>query len=510
MLKRILSFALAAIVLLSVLVGCKRDEVENVGDVTVSAATVDEDGNRYDANGYILSDLPTDELDYGGEVINVFTVKSQTYAMFIDEYSENLTFIQESIYNSNLKVEGMLGVEFNPIYTTYDESDRYEKIVVPVRNAHMAGTCDYDLVSFAMRQNGMIVCEGYFTDLLSIENSYIDFEKPWWPKSLTDVSLINNSLFFVGGDISTSYTYTLWGMFYNMNMFDQYHFDDPTKIVNDGKWTLEQFQKMSKEIYTDLDNIEGKSEGDMFGYAAVAYDLDAFYLGTGMKLIEQNNDGDVFMSEDLLSSKAESLVSGMAEFLQTQNAWCGKMNYTDQNRPDRPMFEENRALFHTDILEYGGIITQNATTEFKFGVLPYPKYDEDQDEYISSSRPGVNRTWGIPTGHSDERNLMLTAVLECMGSENYRTVTPAIFEICMKVRYSENEVVSSMYDVIRKNVVYDLGQVITYSVGTIVHQIPSAAMYGGTNFNRQMAFSIPQYNKKLEDVNKVIREIQGK
>ncbi len=507
MFKKIISLALACLMLVFALAACNNSDKDNEdgGGVTTSVANVDADGNRYDANGYIMSDLPVDELDYDQEVINVFTVETTTYAMFVEEYQDELSVVHESVYNSNLKVKDMLGVNFNPIYTTYNEQNRYEQIVQPVQNEFMAGTYDYDLVSFPMRQNGMIVCEGLFTDILGIEGSYIDFNKPWWPKSLTDVSLINNSLYFVGGDVSTSHVYTLWGVFYNMDMLEEEHLDDPTAFVNDGTWTLEKFMNMSKSIYIDLDTKTGESEGDKFGYAAVAYDLDAFYLGSGLSLIEQDAEGNVWMSEDLLTPKAEQLVSSMADFLKTQYAWCGRMNFNDQDRPDRPMFEEERALFHTDILEYGEIVTKNEVADFKFGVLPYPKYDENQEGYISSTRPGVNRTWGIPVGHSDERNLMLTAVLECMGSENYRTVTPAIFEICMKVRYSENEVISSMYDKIRENVVYDMGQVITYSVGTIVHQIPSAAMYGDANFSRQMTFSIPQYNKKLEAINETLK-----
>ena len=97
---------------------------------------------------------------------------------------------------------------------------------------------------------------------------------------------------------------------------------------------------------------------------------------------------------------------------------------------------------------------------------------------------------------------MLTAVLECLGSENYRRVTPAVFEICMKIRYSENETDSMMFDKIRENIVYDLGQII-YD-GTIIHQLPGHGMYNKQNWSRQTMIQVPMLNNSFKSINELL------
>ena len=57
------------------------------------------------------------------------------------------------------------------------------------------------------------------------------------------------------------------------------------------------------------------------------------------------------------------------------------------------------------------------------------------------------------------------AVLECMASEAYRTVTPALFETSFKYQYSKNPYDAELFEVIRDNVVFDIGRPFFDSIG---------------------------------------------
>ena len=58
--------------------------------------------------------------------------------------------------------------------------------------------------------------------------------------------------------------------------------------------------------------------------------------------------------------------------------------------------------------------------------------------------------------------------LEAMASENYRSVTPAVFEVAMKVRYTDDVQTSSMYDLLREGISFDIGRLYasTFQNGT--------------------------------------------
>jgi len=52
--------------------------------------------------------------------------------------------------------------------------------------------------------------------------------------------------------------------------------------------------------------------------------------------------------------------------------------------------------------------------------------------------------------------------MEALASESYRTLLPEYCEITLKTRYSHDDNVSRMYDLIGSSIVYDPGE--TYSI----------------------------------------------
>ncbi len=51
------------------------------------------------------------------------------------------------------------------------------------------------------------------------------------------------------------------------------------------------------------------------------------------------------------------------------------------------------------------------------------------------------------------------ALLEAVASETYRSVVPEYCEVTLKVRYSPDDNVSRMFDIVKDNIVYDPGEI---------------------------------------------------
>jgi len=103
-----------------------------------------------------------------------------------------------------------------------------------------------------------------------------------------------------------------------------------------------------------------------------------------------------------------------------------------------------------------------------YGILPFPKYDEAQAEYITLSRSQHNAfvmplTCDVPD--------MAGAVMEAIASEKYRTVMPAYFETAMKVKYSHDEDSSRMLDLIRESMTCQFEYIFSQSIGDPVLKI---------------------------------------
>ena len=91
-----------------------------------------------------------------------------------------------------------------------------------------------------------------------------------------------------------------------------------------------------------------------------------------------------------------------------------------------------------------------------FGIIPYPKLDEDQEEYMTLVHNG-STLFCVPVTIKSEKLEIIGAVLESLAYEAYKTVTPAYFEVALKSKYSRDDVSSQLLDVMYQSMYTDFG-----------------------------------------------------
>ena len=114
------------------------------------------------------------------------------------------------------------------------------------------------------------------------------------------------------------------------------------------------------------------------------------------------------------------------------------------------MFTNGRTFF---FLRGLNTIMDNSMREMKmdFGILPYPKYDEEQEEYISFIH-NSSAAVCVPVSADLERvNNEVSAVIEALASESYRRVYTAYYETALKVAYNRDDYSAQMIDIITGN-----------------------------------------------------------
>ena len=102
--------------------------------------------------------------------------------------------------------------------------------------------------------------------------------------------------------------------------------------------------------------------------------------------------------------------------------------------------------------------------ESGYGVIPYPKYDESQENYISLVHDSASLFFLPQTCSSMEESC---AVLEAMCAETYRTVMPAYYEVALKRQYARDDISAGMIDLIHDTSMTDFGYVYNYSIGSV-------------------------------------------
>ena len=115
------------------------------------------------------------------------------------------------------------------------------------------------------------------------------------------------------------------------------------------------------------------------------------------------------------------------------------------------MFTEDRALFMPHFLGSNEILRSMNTD---YGIIPFPKWNEEQPGYYSASQNSYS-IFGIPV--TCEKTDAVGATMEAMCAESYRTVTPAYYEIALKQKYARDEETAQMLDIIRDGIKFDFG-----------------------------------------------------
>lgn len=146
------------------------------------------------------------------------------------------------------------------------------------------------------------------------------------------------------------------------------------------------------------------------------------------------------------------------------------MHNTDDNYLAPDTIDERNTFMHGNTLF--GIHNLNFAkgnlrdVNFDYGILPMPKYDEAQSEYCTITGFPYS-LYSIPLDAPDAD--MSSAVLEAMASASYREVSPALFEVAMKVKYTTDDDSARMYDLIRETIMFDFGRVFTDNLDSLTY-----------------------------------------
>lgn len=453
----ILSAVLALVMSLTLFASCGDPETPP-DDTTAPVVVTDTEavsGANTDDNGYLLDDLP--ELNFGEEEIKILNWNSERVEFEIKEEQLNGSIVPEAIYNRNLNTEARMNVKL-VWHEEKGENANIGPFCQHVEQQYAAGNI-YDMIAAYTRTAGTLLTMGYYQDLNQIDESYLNLSQPWWPQRLIDTMQIGNGLYFVSGDISTNLLHFMYGIYYNKQMLTDLNLEDPVKFVDDHTWTIDKLIEMSKGVYIDSDTDGSASEGDTYGFCSIYYHLDAFYTGSGLRLLEQDPDKLLVVSDDFTSDKCITMCDKIATWMTSGDCYISS---SQTSRKYQVPFVNGKALFCQNRVymadQENGCKLHDVTWDY--GILPTPLYNLDQEEYITVVGNPFT-LWGIEKDHDAARVTMITAVMECLCSNGYRYTTPALFETNMKYRYTPDSTDGSMrmFDIIHDTIDFDLGRI---------------------------------------------------
>lgn len=443
--------------------GTEAQNPDNTGSdtaQTVSAAETEDTTPVYEADN-----LP-ESLDFGGTETHIFGWEgSSTVEFFVEEADGDI--VNDAIYLRNQTVEDRLNTVLTFTCIPGANPDR-ASWVKAVKQSTMAGDGTNDIVAGYSMCGASLAFDGMLVDLSGLD--YLDFSKPWWPASLIREATCGDRLYFCSGDISTNMIYYLYATYFNKTLARNYDTENFYTLVRNGQWTLDKMNEICADLYSDLNGDGKKDEADQFGYVTHTTWSDVHFFASGLRTTEIGSDGLPVLSAEFGGEKTQELLNRLIDMFDGSSMYLG-------NDYDvvRTQFLESRALLLTIEVMFASNYLRDSDIEY--GILPIPKYDEAQEDYYTvASFPYT--LYGIPVDAKDPA--MSAAVLECLASESYRTVSPALFETALKVKYAGDSDTSDMYDIIRSSVVFDIGRIFNDSMNSLTYSLFRSALSSGS------------------------------
>ena len=484
--KRLTAMLLAALLFLSAAACSNAPENSDPASEVPSA---DEAGTEAPAEAEdpmtsrlsIPDNLP--DVKFNGQEYRVLTTDSKEYQFRVEELTGEVT--NDVIFNRDKTVEE----RFDMAIGTVISGAPYNEIL----NFVNAGTNECELVDHFEYKAYTPIQKGCYLDWNTIP--HIDQSQPWWNTDSNAGSTINGKLFCIVGDLSVTAMQFTYAMFFDMDLTEQYGYSasDLYGTVFEGRWTLDELRNVCGSIWTDL-NTNGKSDdGDVLGYAYWNYHGTDVWVTAMGETITKYEDGQI-----VVTLGSEKVSNALDKVIALVYETPGSYRFSDETH-GRNEFIAGRIAVMPMMFEdcYGPL----RDMEYAYGVLPYPKYDEQQERYYTNSMD-QHSVFGVPVTLPADEYEFMGIVTEVLNAESYKTVTPAFYDIALKNKYTEDPVTAQMIDLIMDGRIYEF----SFQFGEFLSNLPYMFRYELYNGQNNLASTLKKnqkaINKRLEQIYK--------
>ena len=431
-----------------------------------------------------LEEIPS--VDFGGDTIRMI-VQSQSDRPNLHTDEENGEVVNDAMIARDRKVSEMYSCELE--YTAYDSRGT---LYSDLSKLISAGEDAYDIVISTMIDGfGNFAANQMLYDLASLDALRLDSE--WWCQSMNDTMTFGDKIFATSGPMSLCYCYTPYTMFANLNMAEDYGIDDIYEIVKSGKWTVDSMNSLMKDVYSDLNSSGSVDYDDRFPLTVTKESGIAFYIGCGMRLTEKTPTSARLTLD---SSRSFDVLDKLNSIMKTDEVLCTDTlsNLQNSSDPKTAFFINSQALFCAAPIQWGVLKFREMKDDY--AILPYPKFDEAQDEYYTHLTAYFPIGIGIPA--TCQRADKIASVMEALAYISNRDILPEINNTVLKAKIARDENSAEMLDLLYKNTIVDFDCV--FNIASTANTLRDYAVGESEDFASSYASVKTQAETKINDL----------
>lgn len=459
--------------------GTPSDGTTAAGGDSSTAETTD----KYDPG------LP--EMDFGGYEFT-FAVRgddnltSSWSNVDIVTESENGDVLNDAVYRRTAYIEDTYNVKINKVWGGDCGQRLFEGAMASfISKTILSDDNSYDAIISNVFNTMGFVSNEYLMDLNSLD--HLDLSRAYWDQNVVRDLSLGDKTYFAVGDLTYIDNLAVQCMMFNKNVAAEYKID-PYQTVRDNKWTMDNLIATSKQVVRDMNGDTVMDESDRFG---MTYWQDAAFsftvaAGNPIGIIDEKGEPQLDFYSERLVNTWEKLIA-FAKDDSTINLFNERKLYKSDGYAVfvTNMLNSNSMLYHwVSVVDLPKLRDANSD----FGILPMPKYDEQQQDYISPVGGFGCAVVSVPITNSDPDRTGF--ILEAFCAKSAELVTPAFYEKTLTGKHTRDEESAEMLDIIYSTMKYDVGVFCLW--GDITNQL------------------MQLFNNKSEDISSMYESVKEK
>ena len=355
------------------------------------------------------------DVNYGGATFAILNAQDR-YNMIYHLKADTINgdSLNDVRYEVNTGISERYGI------TISETSIPYNDLLTYAQNEVLSNTPVHDVFYLTTKQIATLMTAGYMHNLLDIEELNTDAE--WWDQTLKEDGILKDKyLYYLGGNYHLQGFEGTTCLFINKKMTSDLGLDMPYDIARNGKWT---FDKMYE--YADAaDSLNGDESfaydangNSIYGIVTITNMMPAFIMGGDAYYVEKDASGNPVIS--FTSERFTDVCNKIVTLTSVPGLYKAK--------DEVALFMAERTLMIGAEIKAAANELRDMNTEF--GLLPVPKYDENQENYVT------NMYWGthflsIPVTCTDVERAAI--VMDTLNYEANEHVLPVYYErVCYK------------------------------------------------------------------------------
>lgn len=427
----------------------------------------------------IYADLPTG--DFGGQTVKFLGECGSNWAIIQLSSDEiNGEIINDRMYEADRLIEQKLNVKIESDYLE-DSGD----VNTIVQNAVAAGEDEYDVYDMPSDIAGRLITGGYFRDISDLTGIS---DKVWWDKNTRDSLTFGGKCYSLLGDVSLMLAESHYVLFQNKDIAADIGLDNIYDTVKSGKWTLDKFGEHLKKAAQDTNGNGEMDFEDRWGLGIYQVAMTYFMLAGENPIVQTDSDGIPYFN-GIDERMADMYTKIRTILFDPEHTTIGGKNVPAGGDWKDP-FMQGRSLY---LFEPLGHSKKMRDSKFDFSIIPMPKYDENQKEYMT---PILQYVHTMYVTVANQKTDAIGATLENMAAEYYKNLRPAYYETVLENKRVRDDESLEMLEIIFKNRELNPAVVFDWKITNILND---AALNGKDAIVSEVESQLTQIQAAIND-----------